>query len=349
MPMQQDPQKTPRFLMQERFTYQLIADLSTSTALEIWEHSGHLISDEYLLLHGIRAELYNQAVERIRSYAEQQLVSAPGKTEIHPQFADELWPIVERQIDTHLEPVVDIFFYEYCELLRTGKITSMVVTPTVVSYFDHFCEALRHSAVESLDFPKEIAMTEGGICKTLILNTPQLETIVCEDICSTLLNALYERRAANLPVPGEYRVTHAYTLPPYARLARWYQETGLSVCVTIEDPKRTDHRRFLVNKLQSRSHITAKDVDWILEEWYTGRKRLRDAENCPKCGEYDPRGKHYFRYIAGRGQYKCVSEIGVGKRKRHGYQTTDVFETNLEESGHSPPGSLISSDDESSD
>ena len=305
--MQTDPRKAPKFIMQERFTHQLISDLSVTAALEIWEHSGHLISEEYLLCNGIRMELHQKASERIRDYAEQQLTQMPTKTNIHPQFADELWSIIGRQIDTHLEPVVDIFFYEYCQLLRSGSIRYMIVTPTVVAYFDHFCEALRHSAVESLEFPQKIATSEGGICEVLVLNTPRLQTIVCGDICSTLLATLNARHAAGMSVPEEYHVTNAYALTSYARLARWYQETALSVRVTIKEPERSDHRRFLAEKLQSRSQITNKDIDWILEQWYTGRKRLRDAENCPKCGQYDPRGRHYFRFIPGHGQYSCQS------------------------------------------
>ena len=349
--MQEDPRKAPRFLMREHFTYQLISDLSASAALEIWEHSGHLISEKYLLHHGIREELHKQALEHVRDYAEQQLTHAPGKTMIHPQFADELWPVVERQIDTHLKPVVDIFFYEYCRLLRAGSIRSMSITPTVVAYFDHFCEALRHSAVESLEFPQKTAMSEGGICKVLVLNTPGLQTIICGDICSTLLDALSARDAADLPVPQEYHVTDAYALPSYARLARWYQETALSVRVTIKEPERADHRRFLADKLQSRSQITNEDIDWILEEWYTGRKRLRDAENCPKCGRYDPQGRHYFRYIPGRGQYKCQpnTETDVGKHRKHEPQPMDASDANSEGSDQFSQELSVSSDDELSD
>ena len=339
--------------MQERFTHQLISDLSASAASEIWEYSKHLISEKYLLYHGIREELHQKASERIRDYAEQQLTHAPSKTKIHPQFADQLWPVIRREIDTRLEPMVDIFFHEYCQLLRSGSIRYMIVTPIVITYFDHFCEALRHSAVECLEFPQETAMSEGGICKVLVLNTPRLQTIVCEDICSTLLTALSARHGAGMSVPEEYHVTDAYALPSYVRLARWYQETALSVRVTIKEPERSDHRRFLADKLQSRSQITNKDVDWILEQWHTGRKRLRDAENCPKCGQYDPRGRHYFRFIPGRGQYNCqssakrVSGTGVGKRRRHVALAQTSSDTNSEESARYPQEPLVSSDDAS--
>lgn len=333
--------------MQQRFTLQLISDLSADAAIEVWDLSSHWISEEHLLRTGIRKELHQKAVEHISAYAAQQLAYFPAKIIIHPQFAEDFWPLAKNGIDTSLAPTIDIFFLEYCALLRSGSIRQMVVTPTVITYFDYFSEALRNSRVECLEIPKQFS-AESGIIKILILTTLNLKRIISEDILSAILEGLGARAAADLSCPEHYEVTDAYSFMSYVRLARWYQETALPVRIFIKDSERADERRFVQEKLQGRSQITNKDVDWILEQWHTSRKRRQDASNCPKCGQYDPNGSHYYRYIAGQGQFSCQerSRQDGGTKKNRVEAQSPVSATNLEELESYPRESLVSEDGE---
>lgn len=291
--------------MQERFTAQLLRDLSPEAAREIWNHSGHLISEEYLLREGIRQELYTEAAERVLPYAVQCAQNNPLQASFHPQFAIDLWDHVKEDIGDELIPQVDVLFFEYCQALRERPILRLIITPVVIAYFDHFCEALQHSQVKWMTIPAKVAEREGGILKALVLSTPGLKVVESADIYSTVLHAVAARGKAGLPPVTEYCPTDAFSLSSYTRLARWYRETAHSLIVRVPEPKRLDHRQFVADMLDGRDVIRNTDTDWIIEQWSTRRKRKRDAMMCPKCGVYDPRGKHYYRYIAGHGMYSC--------------------------------------------
>lgn len=292
--------------MQERFTHQLIMALSADAAKEIWTHASHLISEEFLLEHGIRDELHDEAVKKVKTYALEQLDHDPANVLIHHQFAEALWLAYRATIGSELIPHVRVFFPEYCGLLRQPDGPSrFTVTRAVIEYFDHFCEALRHSRVVYLQIPDDYAQAESRVIEALILHIPKLRTVESGDICSTVLSAIQARSRQDLPEVVEYHVTNAYGLIPYVRLAHWYKETNHPLEISIKPPAQPDHKRFVNDKLQQRSRIRNTDTDWILEQWQTQRKRRRDAENCPKCGQYDPRSSHYFRFVPGAGSYVC--------------------------------------------
>lgn len=288
----------------ERFTAQLISDISAAAAREVWTHSGHIISEKWLLEKGIRPELHSEAVERLVPYVKQMGIPSS----FHPQFIEALWNVSQWDITTHIIPTVDAFFVEYCNCLRTMAIRRLTVTKSVVLYFDHFCEALRNSVVREIFIDDSVGIADGAVIKTLLLCTPKLCVVEANDIYTHILQAIEEKGA---PFP-EYHLNRVGLIGTYARLARWYQETNCPLEVVIAQPSRPDERHFVENTLRGRERLRNTDAHWIIEHWKTGRIRRREADMCPKCGEYDPHGKHYFRFVPGHGMYSCsLKETGL--------------------------------------
>lgn len=300
------PGRSRERIMQERFVCQLIAELSAGAANEVWQHSGHLISDERLLEEGIRDELLEEAWARLLPRVGYWLRLEPTSFPVHPQFAERAWSLVCDSLGAELVPLIDVFFVEYCALLRSGTVTRLTLTPVVVLYFDHFCEALQHSRVEWIDVPREVALREGGILRALLLSTPTLRVVRADDAYPSVLDALAARDTEKLPPVQELHAgERALSVATSARLARWFRETNHSVVVYLAVPTRPDQRQFVDDFLGGRRMLTRADTDWLMEQWSSRRKRRRDAELCPRCGVYDPQGRHYFRFVAGRGMYSC--------------------------------------------
>jgi len=341
----------------EGFILDILRRVTPECSIELWDILRENLSAKCILTKGVPPALYNGAVaDIIGPCLERNAVKKSAYPDfdvlrelslkiddVNVQFSALIWPTVrERCVRMNskdpgtltLSPQGEYFLAAFADMMRsTMEITCFEATTLVAAHAEFFFDALRDSkTIGTLILPQDSLLERSDVfLKELLLSPPRLGTVRSPFVQENILDAIAERqrRINDGRLPNTYNEILRYEVSDYRftavlRFVRFLKRTNIPLELYLLEPASPSQKVFVDEQLRGKFRFTAMDVDWIIDQYETNKKRRLDIALCPRCGEYDPSGSHFvvYRYLTGAGgaMFRCdvenIKKTLERKRKR---------------------------------